>query len=119
MFTLDTSNDRYLHIRAGGRLRASDYDAMEPALEAELQRRERQAPLLLDLRGWRGWTPGGLVRDLRFDLRHRDSFPRIAVIGDRSWHRWLTIAAKPVFSGRMLYFREEPEAVEWVSAGPV
>ena len=116
MFTLDTGNDRYLHIRGGGRLRAGDYDALEPALEAELERRGGRAPLLLDLRGWRGWTPGGLVRDIRFDLKHRSSFPRIAVVGDRSWHRWLTIAAKPVFRGQMRYFgaAREAEAIEWL-----
>jgi hypothetical protein len=90
---------------------------MEPALEAELARRGGRAPLLLDLTGWRGWTAGGLVRDIRFDLRHRKSFPRIAVIGDRPWHEWLTIAAKPVFSGEMRYFdaAREREAVEWVT----
>lgn len=115
MFTIDTSNHGYLHIRASGRLRPSDYDALEPAVEAELERRGGRARLLLDLRGWRGWTAGGLLRDLRFDLSHRNSFPRIAVIGDRAWHKWLTIAAKPVFSGEMRYFgaAREREAVKW------
>jgi hypothetical protein len=117
MFTLDASNDRYLHIRAAGRLRASDYDALEPAVEAALKRRGGRAPLLLDLTGWRGWTPGGLVRDLRFDIRHRNSFPRIAVLGDRAWHRWVTIAAKPVFGGEMRFFGtgRDREAAQWVS----
>jgi SpoIIAA-like len=105
-----------LHIRAGGRLRAGDYDAMESRLEAELTRRGGRAPLLLDLRGWRGWTPGGLIRDLRFDLRHRNSFTRIAVVGDRAWHEWLTIAAKPLFSGPMRYFeaQREAQARQWL-----
>lgn len=119
MFSIDTSNHSFLHIRGNGRLRPSDYDALEPALEAELERRGGRAPLLLDLRGWRGWTPGGLIRDVRFDVRHRSSFPRIAVIGDRAWHRWLTIAAKPVFRGEMRYFnaRREREAALWLRRG--
>jgi hypothetical protein len=125
MFSIDTTNGKYVRIHASGRLGASDYDALEPALEAELARRGGRAPpstgsgqgLLLDLTGWRGWTAGGLVRDVRFDLRHRNSFARIAVVGDRAWHKWLTIAAKPVFSGAMRYFdaAREREAVEWVS----
>jgi hypothetical protein len=116
MFSIDTTNGKYVRIHASGRLGASDYDRLEPALEAELARRGGRARLLLDLTGWRGWTAGGLVRDLRFDVRHRNSFLRIAVVGDRAWHKWLTIAAKPVFSGAMRYFdaAREGEAAEWV-----
>jgi hypothetical protein len=118
MFSLDASSPDYLRLHAGGRLSASDYDSLEPAVQAQLKRRGGRTRLLLDLSGWRGWTPGGLVRDLRFDLRHRKSFSRIAVVGDRAWHKWLTLAAKPVFSGQMRYFdaAEEGAAVEWVSA---
>ena len=117
MFSIDTANGEYIRIHATGRLSARDYDAMEPALEAELARREGRAPLLLDLTGWRGWTAGGLLRDLRFDLKHRSSFPRIAVLGDRARHKWLTYAAKPVFGGEMRYFdaARERKAVGWVN----
>jgi hypothetical protein len=117
MFQADFSDADYLRVGATGRLSSGDYDGMEPALEAELARRGGRAPLLLDLTGWRGWTAGGLVRDIRFDLRHRSSFPRIAVLGDRVWHKCLTIAAKPVFRGEMRYFEaaREAEAVEWVT----
>ena len=126
-FTTDWGNAGFLLVRASGRLSASDYARMEPALDAELAKRAlRQAQderkeglaLLLDLRGWRGWTAGGLLRDLRFDLRHRNSFPKIAVVGDRRWHGWLTIAAKPIFTGKMRYFdaTQERDALEWVGA---
>ncbi len=116
MFSLNSSNPAYLRLHATGRLAQSDYEAIEPDFDVELARRGGRAPLLLDVRGWRGWTPGGLVRDLRFDLRHRRSFPRIAVVGDRPWHRWVTVAAKPVFTCPMRYFDagREAEAVEWV-----
>ena len=127
MFSLDVSNRDYVRIGASGRLTSGDYDVLEPALAAALrQAQDRRSqngglPLLLDLRGWRGWSAGGLLRDLRFDIRHRNSFPRIAVVGDRPWHEWLTLAAKPVFSGEMRYFgaAEEGEATDWVATrGP-
>ena len=116
MFSTDWENPAFLRIQANGRLGPKDYDALEPALEAELARRGGRAPLLLDVRGWRGWTAGGFVRDLLFNLGHMRSFPRIAVVGDRSWHKWMTLAAKPVFSGAVRYFEaaQETEAVEWV-----
>jgi hypothetical protein len=117
MFSIDTASGQYIRIHATGRLSSGDYDQMEPALEAELRERGGRARLLLDLTGWRGWTAGGLVRDIRFDIRHRNSFPRVAVIGDRPMHKSLTYGAKPVFSGEMRYFdaAREREAVDWVS----
>jgi hypothetical protein len=118
MFSIDRENPAYVRVHASGRLSASDYDRFEADFAAELARRGGRAPLFLDVRGWRGWTPGGLVRDLLFDLKHRRSFPRIAVVGDRPWHKWLTFAAKPVFACPMRYFDEalERQAVEWVGA---
>lgn len=118
MFEIDWENPAYLCVRASGRLSWLDYDLFVPAFEAELGRRGNYAPLLLDVRGWRGWTPGGFARDLFFNLSNRHSFPRIAVIGDRPWHKWLTLAAKPIFIAPMRYFdgRDERAAVAWVSA---
>lgn len=116
MFSIDQANRKYLRIRATGRLTPHDYDMLEPAVEEALASRGGRAPLLLDLRGWHGWTTAGLLRDLRFDLKHRNSFPRIAVIGDRAWHRWLAHAAMPLFSGEMRYFGVgDREAADWVS----
>ncbi len=119
MFAFDASNPAYVRIQASGRLTSGDYDVLEPALAAELARRGGRAALLLDLKGWSGWTAGGLLRDLRFDIRHRNSFPRIAVVGNRPWHKWLTLAAKPVFSGEMRYFEaaKERQATDWAATG--
>jgi hypothetical protein len=63
-----------------------------------------------------GSAPGSAA-GFGFDIRHRKSFPRIAVLGNRPWHKWLTLAAKPVFIAEMRYFEaaREAEALEWVS----
>jgi hypothetical protein len=119
MFAIDASNSRYLKIRADGRLSPRDYDSLEPEVETALRQAQgQQIALLLDLRRWSGWTPGGFVRDLCFDLKHRNSFSRIAVVGEKRWHRLLTLAAKPLFSGPMRYFDQarQAEAADWAGA---
>jgi len=85
----------YIRIRACGRLTGADYRRFEPEFAAELEGRQMPIPLLLDMRGFCGWTPGGLLRDLAWDLRNRRAFSRIAVVGDAAWHRWITIAGRP------------------------
>jgi len=116
-FALDSSNPDYIRAHATGRLSQSDYASFEPALAAELKRRGARAAFLLDIRGWRGWTASGFVRDLAFDLRHRNSFSRIAAVGNRRWHEVLTWLAKPIFPAPMRYFdgAQEAEAEKWVA----
>jgi SpoIIAA-like len=116
LFSIDQANGPYLRLTASGRLSSSDYDMLEPALADALAARGGRAPLLLDLTGWRGWTAGGILRDMLFDLKHSKSFARTAVVGDRSWHKWLTWAAAPLFRGPMRYFEagREQAAVDWL-----
>ena len=70
------------------------------------------------MRGFAGWTPAGLLRDLAWDLRNRRSFSRIAVIDDKHWHRWITAAGAPLFRAPMRFFRsaEERDAEDWLTA---
>jgi hypothetical protein len=118
MLTLEPSPAAFLRIRATGRLRADEYERFEPAFTAELARRTPPLALLLDMRGFAGWTPAGLLRDLRWDVRNRRSFSRIAVIGDRRWHRWITAAGAPLFRAPMKFFRaaEQRQAEAWLAA---
>src|SRR5688500_6987263 len=104
MLSVEPTKDPFLRVRASGRLAPADYRRFEPAFAAELARRSLPIPLLLDMRGFRGWTIGGLLRDLHWDLRHRRTFSKIAVIGDARWHRWITAAGAPLFRAPMRYF---------------
>ena len=117
MLMLVPSAAAFVHIRASGRLGADDYRRFEPEFAAELERREVPVPLLLDMRGFRGWSPRGFLRDLAWDFGNRRTFSRIAVIGDAPWHRWITAAGAPLFRAPMKFFRpdHERDAEAWLA----
>ena len=116
MLSLDTSDRAFICICAQGILRWSDYKSFERRLSSELGRRPRPVPLLLDLRGFRGWSAAGLIRDLIFDLRHRAAFSRIAVLGDARWHIWITYLGIPLFRAKLKFFNAHDAATEWLCA---
>jgi hypothetical protein len=116
MLSLDTSNRAFICIRAQGILRWRDYSSFERWLSSELRRRPKPVPLLLDLRGFRGWSAAGLIRDLIFDLRHRASFSRIAVLGDARWHMWIAYLAIPLFRAKLRFFNAQDAATQWLCA---
>lgn len=110
-----THHDRHLiEVQAEGTLDRVDYERIMPALEHEAASGELR--LLVRLEGFRGWTPQGLVDDLRFDLRHHDDFSRIAIVGHRKVEEWGTRLAKPFFSGEMRFFEELDAARAWLRA---
>jgi hypothetical protein len=117
MFTLEVPKACFIRLRAGGVLNMADYAELERDLQCILDKSNAPMALLLDLRNFLGWTPSGFIRDLVFDFRHRKTFSRIAVIGDRHWHKWSAYAAAPLFKARTKFFwpGEEAIAEAWVS----
>jgi hypothetical protein len=116
MLSMDMSDRAFICIRAQGILRWRDYKSFEHGLSRELGRRGGAVPLLLDLRGFRGWSAGGLIRDLIFDVRHRASFSRIAVLGDARWHMWIAYLGITLFRARLKFFNAQDAATEWLRA---
>ena len=114
MLSLDTSDRAFICVRAQGILRWRDYSNFERKLSSKLGRRRSPVPLLLDLRGFLGWSVAGLIRDLIFDLRYRASFSRIAVLGNARWHAWITYLAMPLFRAKMRFFNTQGTATQWL-----
>jgi hypothetical protein len=116
LFTVHVSDPGFIRIRAEGVLTPASYDSLERAFAEELSRRGAPVALLLDLTSFRGWSVQGFLRDLRFDLRYRRSFSRIAVIGHRRWHKWSTYAAMPIFTANMRFYwpQQQELAIAWL-----
>jgi len=104
MLSVERSTGPYVRIRASGLLGADDYHRFEIEFANELGHWTPPVPLLLDMRGFRGWTPLGFVRDLICDLRNRKTFSKIAIVGDARWHKWITTAGTLLFYGHLNYF---------------
>jgi chromosome condensin MukBEF MukE localization factor len=108
--TLTISPERRLvRIDVSGTLDDADYQRMVPELERLLEERS-QLRLLVMLHDFSGWKPQALIEELRFDLRHRKDFDRIAIVGETAWEKWATAIAAPLFGGDMRFFTDEMPA---------
>jgi hypothetical protein len=115
MFTL-RGDGTILRLRAEGILSAGDYSDLAPRFEERIATRHGPMLMLLELPPSFGWTVGGLWRDHEFDFHHWNSFARVAVLGHRHWHRWITIASKLLFNAEVRFFwaRGIRIAEEWL-----
>lgn len=119
MLQIDEENG-LVRIRAGGKLQGSDYVDFAPPFERIAARETGKVSMLIELApDFAGWDLGGLWRDIEFDVRHRDSFGRVAVVGDSKWEEWGTKLFNPLFRAEMKFFppsrRESAEG--WARAG--
>jgi hypothetical protein len=57
--------------------------------------------------GFSGWTPASLLDEVRFDVRHRNDFEKVAVVGESRWERVATRLSAPLFSGEVRFFEHE------------
>ena len=103
----------FVTVSASGRLTPSDYEAVVPRLEDELEA-YGALRLLIRLDDFKGWTPKALVEDLKFDFAHRKDVERVAVVGEHGIDRLATVLSKPMFRGEVRFFEDETEARSWL-----
>jgi len=117
MIEVMESKGNLLWLRATGKLTHRDYlEVLIPRLE-EVIREHGQSRLLFHLDPeFQGWELGALWDDFKFDLKHRDDFEKLAVVGASRW----ADAAMKIFARfmtgevRTLLPEQLAEAWEWI-----
>jgi hypothetical protein len=101
-------------ISVSGLLQHSDYEQIVPELEKLLE--HGKARILVELNEFKGFTPAALVDELKFEIRHRKDFDRIAVVSDSKVSELGVRLVKPFFDGEVKIFDKEERraAVRWI-----
>src|SRR3546814_18195232 len=82
-------SDELIHIVAGKTLKSSDFDYFVPRFENVAAREPGRVPMVIELApDFSGWDLDGIWRDLKFDVKHKDSFGGIAIVGDSKGGEW-------------------------------
>lgn len=104
-----------VEIHVHGKLDRDAYRNLVPLLERFI-RAHGKIRVLFVMRGFHGWTAGALWEDLRFDLRHFADIERLAIVGEKRWHRSLAAFCRPFTTARIRYFdaSREEEARGWL-----
>jgi len=92
-----------VEIHMTGKLVADDYKQLGPEFEAFLKEHGK-ARLLVQVSDFHGWSAGGLWEDIKFDARHFNDIDRLAIVGERAWHKGMTMFCKPFTTAAVRYF---------------
>ena len=107
-------------IQLSGKLTREDYGHLVPAMEL-LIKKHGKISLLVRLHDFHGWTVGAFWEDLKFDVKHFRDFERLAVVGEKKWHKRMAQLCKPFTTAKIRYFDQSQaaEALEWVKGTKV
>ena len=104
-------------LRCEGTLTDSDYQELEPKLDAAI---DVHGPIhmLADMVEMTGMEPKAVWDDFVVGVRHWNDFDRIAVVGDQRWQETAAHIVDAVTPGEIRYFDagERAGAMKWLKS---
>ena len=90
-------------FKMSGKLHDEDYKKFVPIVDAEIAK-EGKVNFLAQLEDFHGWDLHALWDDVKFATTHCTKIKRIAMVGDRSWEKWMATVCKPFTMAKVRYF---------------
>jgi hypothetical protein len=113
----ETVHGRVLEVDLHGKLTRDDYERIVPETEAMI-REHGKIRILITTHDFHGWDAGALWEDIKWTAKHFRDIERMAVVGEKTWHRLMTSFCKPFTGAQVRYFTPDQidEARAWVES---
>lgn len=94
---------KLLEVRVSGHLSTEDYERFIPAVERLIQQ-QGKIDVLFEMADFHGWDAGAMWEDTKFAFRHFSDLRRLAIVGEKKWQEWMTLACRPFTKAEIRYF---------------
>jgi hypothetical protein len=107
---VESFDGKVVTVRASDKLTREDYAHFVPAFE-RLIAQHGKIRVLFDLHDFHGWKTGALWEDMKFGVKHFRDVERLAIIGEKTWEKWMATFCRPFTTANIRYFdQSEAEA---------
>jgi SpoIIAA-like len=110
---LPQSSDKILGFKLSGKLHDEDYKHFVPVIEAAVAK-QGKIRLLAHFHDFKGWDMHALWDDIKFATKHCLDMERIAMVGEKSWEKWMAMVCKPFSMAKVRYFDATEIEAAWV-----
>ena len=94
---------KVLEVDLHGKLGRADYEKFVPESE-KLILKYGKIRILVTMHDFHGWDAGALWEDIKWNAGHFDQIERLAIVGEKTWHKWMTGFCKPFTTAQVRYF---------------
>lgn len=113
---MDKSQGNTLGFKLSGDINKADYDVLVPAVQAAVDQ-AGSVSLLLDMQDFKWEKVSAWGADLNFGHTYRKKIDKMAIVGNKTWERWIAKLAEPFYAKEALFFSlaEIDAAWEWLN----
>ena len=105
----------FIEIAMVGKLTHEDYKMFVPMIDKALKEiKGIEVDLLVDMRAFKGWEIEAAWDDLKFGLKHRNAFDKMAIVGDKKWEELSVKMMSHMMKGKAKFFKSREKALEWL-----
>lgn len=109
---LPQSSDQVLGFRLSGKLHDEDYKNFVPVIDAAVAKHGKVRLLAL-FHDFHGWDAHALWDDITFSTTHCTKIDRIALVGEKTWEKWMAQVCKPFTMAKIRYFDASEIDAAW------
>ncbi len=111
----EENGGKLLAVHISGKLAAADYEYFVPEFE-RLVGLHGKINVLFDMVDFHGWEAAALWDDIKFDLKHFKDIERLAMVGNKTWEKWMAGFCKPFTTAEVRFFEptQHAEARIWL-----
>ena len=105
-----------LGFKLSGKLHDEDYKSFVPQVDKAISE-QGKVRMLAQFHDFHGWDAKALWDDIKFSTTHCTKIERIALVGEKSWEKWMATVCKPFTMAKIKYFSaaELPQAKAWLT----
>ena len=109
-------SEKVLGFKMSGKLHDDDYQQFVPLVDDAIAR-SGKVRLLALFHDFHGWDLHALWDDIKFSTTHCTKIKRIALVGDKTWEKWMATFCKPFTMAKVRYFdaADIDKAWAWLS----
>src|SRR3974390_312578 len=114
---IQMNSDQALGFKMSGKLHDEDYQKFVPIVDAAIAKHGK-VRLLAQFHDFHGWDLHALWDDIKFSATHCTKIKRVALVGDRTWEKWMAAICKPFTMATVRFFdaTEIEAAKAWLVA---
>jgi len=111
------STDRVLGYQISGTITEAEIEEIQREIEQAIEKHGK-ARLLCQIGDLDMPEPAAVWQDLKFTPQYLPNVERFALVGGKTWHRWVTELSDRLMNAEARYFETSqlPEAWEWIKA---
>lgn len=106
-----------LAFRLSGKLHDEDYKTFVPLVDKAVAD-DGKVRMLVKFEDFHGWDLQALWDDIKFATTHCTKIEKLAMVGEKTWEKWMASVCKPFTMAKVKYFEADQfdEALAWLAS---